>query len=69
MTQRTMTVRWPYHDLPKIGAPVRFGKKLLGHVTAIHQPGDPSDDTALEITLADAANLGPHRNDLKGLTL
>ena len=66
---RTMTVRWPYDDTAELGAPVRFGKRLIGHVTAVHLPGDPSDDTVLEITLADGHSEDLVRSTLKGLTL
>lgn len=66
---RLMRVRWPYNDIPDPGAPVRFGRRLIGHVTAVHQPADPSDDTTLEITLTDDPGDEVIGTTMKGLVL
>lgn len=37
---RTVSVAWPYPEVPGPGDPVRFGRRVIGRVSAVHASPD-----------------------------
>lgn len=50
-----VSVAWPYPEVPGPGDPVRFGRRVIGRVSAVHAS---PDGVVLDLDLNDDVELG-----------
>ena len=46
---RKLTVLWPYPEVPDLDAPVRFGRRVIGRVSAVHVNSDGTVSLDIEV--------------------